>query len=189
MIYKGARKTKMGANISKRKEKKEGLMSQMKSTVEAPPIRQVSPSPSICQTPPPRNLATSLATPALSQEFLAFLGTMDAATGLEEGECGRADTLQFILEVRALEGREGEVAHHSFRRYFPGPGSGLVLENQELWKECASVVACTVLSVAGRRVLEKASMACCGELEPLHVLFLSQRKQPSAVCQIISCIL
>ena len=189
MIYKGARRTKMGANISKRKEKKEGLMSQMRSTVEAPPIRQVSPSPSICQTPPPRNLATSLATPALSQEFLAFLGTMDAATGLEEGECGRADTLQFILEVRALEGREGEVAHHAFRRYFPGPGSGLVLENQELWKECASAVAAPSLSVAGRKVLEKAAAACCGELEPLHVLFLSQRKQPSAVCQIISCIL
>ena len=34
---------------------------------------------------------------------LAFLTTLDEATGLEEGECERADSFRFVLDVRALE--------------------------------------------------------------------------------------
>ena len=82
MIYKGKRQhvKKMGSAFSKQKQKKEGLMSQMKSKTElsspAPSPAPVSPSQSFCQTPPPRNLATTLSSNQLSQEFLAFLTTL-----------------------------------------------------------------------------------------------------------------
>merc|ERR1712004_289177 len=102
--------------FSKHKQKKEGLMSQMKSKTElsspAPSPAPVSPSQSFCQTPPPRNLATTLAS----------------------NECGRADSLRFVLELRALDSQEGEILEHNFARYFPlAGGGGLVLDNQELW--------------------------------------------------------
>merc|ERR1712158_137448 len=127
---------------SKQKEKREGLMSQMRSKTELSPTpsQTVSPSPSFCQTPPPRNLATTLSSTPLSQEFLSFLITLDKASCLEEDECGRADSLKFVLDLRALDGKEGEISEHSFARYFPISGGGLVLENQELWKECAGIV-------------------------------------------------
>ena len=193
MIYKGARGTKMGANISKRKEKKEGLMSQMKSKTERSsptPSRTVSPSPSFCQTPPPRNLATTLSSNQLSQEFLAFLTTLDKASCLDEDECGRADSLRFVLELRALESQEGEILEHNFARYFPlAGGGGLVLDNQELWKECAGIVSKKILTKVDRVMLNKAASACSNELEHDHVIFLSQRKEPSPVCQMISCLL
>ena len=132
MIYKGKRKQhckKMGSAFSKQKQKKEGLMSQMKSKTERSsptPSRTVSPSPSFCQTPPPRNLATTLSSTPLSQEFLSFLTTLDKASCLDEDECGRADSFQFVLDLRALEGQEGEIPEHSFARYFSISGGGLV---------------------------------------------------------------
>ena len=195
MIYKGKRNNckKMGSAFSKQKQKKEGLMSQMKSKTEqrspTPSRTPVSQSPSFCQTPPPRNLATTLSSPPLSQEFLSFLTTLDKASCLEEDECGRADSLQFVLDLRALDGKEGEVPEHSFARYFPISGGGLVLENQELWKECAGIVTNKRLTKADKMMLDKAASACCNELEPLHLIFLSQRKEPSPVCQMISCLL
>ena len=195
MIYKGKRNNcnKMGSAFSKQKQKKEGLMSQMKSKTEqrspTPSRTPVSQSPSFCQTPPPRNLATTLSSPPLSQEFLSFLTTLDKASCLEEDECGRADSLQFVLDLRALDGKEGEIPEHSFARYFPISGGGLVLENQELWKECAGIVTNKRLTKADKMMLDKAASACCNELEPLHLIFLSQRKEPSPVCQMISCLL
>merc|ERR1719381_454575 len=103
-------------------------MSQMKSKTElsnsAPSPAPVSPSQSFCQTPPPRNLATTLSSNQLSQEFLAFLTTLDKASCLDEDECGRADSLQFVLDLRALDGQEGEIPEHSFARYFPLSGGG-----------------------------------------------------------------
>jgi len=195
MIYKGKRQQqckKMGSAFSKQKQKKEGLMSQMKSKTELSsptPSGTVSPSPSFCQTPPPRNLATTLSSPPLSQEFLSFLTTLDKASCLEEDECGRADSLQFVLDLRALDGKEGEIPEHNFARYFPISGGGLVLENQELWKECAGIVTNKRLTKADKVMLDKAASACCNELEPLHLIFLSQRKEPSPVCQMISCLL
>ena len=195
MIYKGKRKQhckKMGSAFSKQKQKREGLMSQMKSKTELSPTpsRTVSPSPSFCQqTPPPRNLATTLSSPQLSQEFLTFLTTLDKASCLEEDECGRADSLQFVLDLRVFEGREGDIPEHKFARYFPISGGGLVLENQELWKECAGIVTNSRLTKTDKEMLDKAAAACCNELEPLHVIFLSQRKEPSPVCQMISCLL
>ena len=195
MIYKGKRHQhckKMGSAFSKQKQKKEGLMSQMKSKTEVSsptPSGTVSPSPSFCQTPPPRNLATTLSSPPLSQEFLSFLTTLDKASCLEEDECGRADSLQFVLDLRALDGKEGEIPEHNFARYFPISGGGLVLENQELWKECAGIVTNKRLTKADKMMLDKAASACCNELEPLHLIFLSQRKEPSPVCQMISCLL
>ena len=196
MIYKGSRqhisKVKMGANISKRKEKKEGLMNQMKNKTEPPSQskKPVSPSPSLCQTPPPRNLATTLSSPALSQDFLAFLATLDTASCLEEGELGRRDTLGFVLELRALEEQDiREAKSHSLAKYFPVTGGGLVIENQMLWKECAEAVSSPALSVAGKARLAMAAEVCCQELEPLHVVFLSQRKERSPLCNVISCLL
>ena len=192
MIYRGKRHQhckKMGSAFSKQKQKKEGLMSQMKSKTEQTQSRTVSPSPSFCQTPPPRNLATTLSSPPLSQEFLSFLTTLDKASCLEEDECGRADSLQFVLDLRALDGKEGEIPEHNFARYFPISGGGLVLENQELWKECAGIVTNKRLTKADKMMLDKAASACCNELEPLHLIFLSQRKEPSPVCQMISCLL
>jgi len=169
-------------------------MSQMRSKTElspAPSQKAVSPSPSFCQqTPPPRNLATTLSSPPLSQEFLSFLTTLDTASCLDEDECGRADSLQFVLDLRALEDRESDdIPEHKFARYFPISGGGLVLENRELWKECAGIVTNSRLSKTDKEMLDKAAAACCNELEPLHVIFLSQRKEPSPVCQMISCLL
>merc|ERR1711962_579796 len=155
MIYKGKRQhgKKMGSAFSKQKQKKEGLMSQMKSKTElssqAPSPAPVSPSQSFCQTPPPRNLATTLSSNQLSQEFLAFLTTLDKASCLDEDECGRADSLRFVLD------------------------------NQELWKECAGIVSKKILTKVDRVMLNKAASACCNELEHDHVIFLSQRKEPS----------
>jgi len=196
MIYKGKRQygKKMGSAFSKQKQKKEGLMSQMKSKTElsspASSPAPVSPSQSFCQTPPPRNLATTLSSNQLSQEFLAFLTTLDKASCLDEDECGRADSLRFVLELRALESQEGEILEHNFARYFPlAGGGGLVLDNQELWKECAGIVSKKILTKVDRVMLNKAASACCNELEHDHVMFLSQRKEPSPVCQMISCLL
>ena len=190
MIYRSDRHTKMGANISKRREKKEGLMTQMKSKTESSPSRTVSPSQSICSgstSPPPRNLATTLASPQLALEFRTYLTLLDEAACLEEGEVGRAETLQFLLDLRALE--DGVVADHGLGRYFPTSGGGLVLDNRELWRECREAVAGPSLGAEGRARLAKAGEKCGQELEPLHVMFLAQRKEKSPVCQIISCIL
>jgi len=189
MIHRGYRRIKMGSIISKRKDKKEGLMSQMKNMTERSKSRTVSPSPSTIHTPPPRNLATTLASPTLSHEFLSFLRTLDEASCLEEGECGRADSLQFVLDLRDFEDREDDGSSHSFGCYFPATGGGLVLDNRVLWEECQLVVSLPKLSQEGRKRLGLAAECCCSELENLHILFLSQRKEPSAVCQMMSCIL
>jgi len=169
-------------------------MSQMREIAENNNSPSVSPSPSMTPStsvtsPPPRNLATTLASTVLSQEFLAFLITLDEATGLEEGECGRADSFRFVLDVRALEEANEDSPPPCLGHYFNSCGGGLVLDNRMLWEECRVAVSQHPITAKGRARLALAAQCCCSELDSLHLLFLSQRKEASAVCQIISCIL
>ena len=92
----------MGQIISKeKKQKREALLPQMKSKAEAAPVspakKPPSPSPSSSSPPPPpRSLAATLASAALSAEFLAYLQKLDTAAG---GGADREDTLQFVIKV------------------------------------------------------------------------------------------
>ena len=95
----------MGQIISKeKKQKREALLPQMKSKAEAAPgspaKKPSSPSPSPSSSsppPPPRSLAATLASAALSAEFLTYLQKLDTAAG---GGADREDTLQFVIKVR-----------------------------------------------------------------------------------------
>jgi hypothetical protein len=185
----------MGVINSKRKEKKEGLMSQMKSKTEPSPSPP-APSPAGLQPPPgppPPGLAATLASPATARRFLAFLRGLDEAAGLEEDECGRAEDLQFVLDVHGLgaEGEEG--AERALGRYFPSPGAGrahgLALENPVLRAECCAAVRPGPVA-EGRAALRRAAEEKCGELEPLHGRFLGQWERQDSVCRLINaCIL
>merc|ERR1712106_1212619 len=99
MIHRGFNKKKMGQTISKKKEKqkREGLMTQMKNktlfsyTLES--ILQISifqdSSPSLSlqgqssPSPPPRGLRSTLGSPTTTKEFLLFLNQMDKATMMD----------------------------------------------------------------------------------------------------------
>ena len=93
----------MGQIISKeKKQKREALLPQMKSKAEAAPgspaKKTPSPSPSSSSPPPPpRSLAATLASAALSAEFLTYLQKLDTAAG---GGADREHTLQFVIKVR-----------------------------------------------------------------------------------------
>merc|ERR1711997_762376 len=81
-------------------------------------------------SPPPRGLHSTLDSPTTTKEFLTFLHEMDKATMMDEEECGRAGSLQFVLEVRDLESAE-ETKKESLmkqigEKYFHRPGEGLV---------------------------------------------------------------
>ena len=93
----------MGQIISKeKKQKREALLPQMKSKAEAAPVSPAKkpPSPSSSSPPPPpRSLAATLASAALSAEFLAYLQKLDTAAG---GGADREDTLQFVIKVRSI---------------------------------------------------------------------------------------
>ena len=99
------RHSTMGQIISKeKKQKREALLPQMKSKAEAAPVspakKPPSPSPSPSSSsppPPPRSLAATLASAALSAEFLTYLQKLDTAAG---GGADREDTLQFVIKVR-----------------------------------------------------------------------------------------
>ena len=94
----------MGQVISKeKKQKKEGLMTQMKSKTEQTPKpsptktnnnapNKKSPSP-----PPPRSLSSTLGSESLSEEFLVYLQKLDKDSG---GDHDREDSLKFVLKVR-----------------------------------------------------------------------------------------
>merc|ERR1712137_217922 len=101
------KRANMGQIISKeKKQKREGLMSQMKSKTEAPtsspskapasPSRQSPP-------PPPRSLAASLASTSLTAELLTFLQKLDKDSG---GGTDRELTLSFVLQIRLLKKEE-----------------------------------------------------------------------------------
>ena len=125
------KRANMGQIISKeKKQKREGLMSQMKSKAEvlhlifnhSPWIKYIillsyfqAPSPSSSPSkapaspsrqsppPPPRSLASSLASTSLTQELLTYLRQLDRDSG---GGTDREDTLSFVLKVsnnRVLE--------------------------------------------------------------------------------------
>merc|ERR1719427_1899622 len=54
-------------------------------------------------SPPPRGLHSTLDSPTTTKEFLTFLNQMDQTTMMDEEECGRAGSLEFVLEFRLLE--------------------------------------------------------------------------------------
>jgi len=209
----------MGQTISKKKEKqkREGLMSQMRNitafsyTLESflqisifqdsshslSPQQPSLPSPRTrgrsSPSPPPRGLHSTLDSPTTTREFLTFLHEMDKATMMDEEECGRAGSLQFVLEVRDLESAE-ETKKESLmkqigEKYFHRPGEGLVLNNNELWTRCADSCSEIKLTHEGIEHLRKAHDHCLAELDEMHLLFLQQRRDQSCVAQIISCLL
>jgi len=210
MIHRGFNKKKMGQNISKKKEKqkREPLMTQMKnktgfsftleSFLQISIFQDSSPSSPRPQgrsspSPPPRGLHSTLGSPTTTKEFLTFLKQMDEATMMDEEECGRAGSLEFILEVRHLdsapEHKKESIMKQIGEKYFRQPGDGLVLDNDELWTRCAeSCCSCTVTK-QGVENLKKAHDHCLAELDEMHLLFLQQRRDQSCVSQIISCLL
>jgi len=144
-------------------------------------------------SPPPRGLHSTLDSPTTTREFLTFLHEMDKATMMDEEECGRAGSLQFVLEVRVLESAE-ETKKESLmkqigEKYFHRPGEGLVLNNNELWTRCADSCSEIKLTHEGIEHLRKAHDHCLAELDEMHLLFLQQRRDQSCVAQIISCLL
>jgi len=219
MIHRGFNKKKMGQTISKKKEKqkREGLMTQMKNktvfsyTLES--ILQISifqdsspslslqgrssPSPRLqgrsSPSPPPRGLHSTLGSPTTTKEFLLFLNQMDKATMMDEEECGRAGSLEFVLKVRDLESAEDTHKESLMKqigeKYFHRPGEGLVLNNNELWTRCADSCAEMRMTQEGIEHLRKAHDHCLAELDEMHLLFLQQRRDQSCVAQIISCLL
>ena len=58
-----------------------------------------------------------------AEKFKTFLSSLDSAAGLEDGECGRADTLQFYLEVKELN-NIAEADMSKFFRFFPAETGG-----------------------------------------------------------------
>lgn len=194
MIHRGFNKKKMGANISKKKEKqrREPLMTQMKNKTgdSSPSTRSHGRS---SPSPPPRGLHSTLSSPTTTKEFLTFLNQMDKATMMDEEECGRAGSLEFVLEVRHLESspetKKESIMKQIGEKYFRQPGEGLVLENNELWTRCADSCSEVKVSKQGVENLRKAHDHCLAELDEMHLLFLQQRRDQSCVAQIISCLL
>jgi len=194
MIHRGFNKKKMGQTISKKKEKqkREPLMTQMKNKTT-----DSSPSPRLqgrsSPSPPPRGLHSTLDSPTTTKEFLTFLDQMDKATMMDEEECGRAGSLEFVLKVRDLESapdtHKESLMKQIGEKYFRQPGEGLVLDNNELWTRCADSCSEVRMTHQGLEHLKKAHDHCLAELDEMHLLFLQQRRDQSCVAQIISCLL
>ena len=112
---------------------------------------------------------------------------------MDEDECGRAGSLQFVLEVRhleaSLEDQKESLMKQIGSKYFGQHGGGLVLDNNELWTRCAEGCADHKLTLESLENLRKAHDHCLSELDELHLLFLQQRRDQSCVAQIISCLL
>ena len=70
---------------------------------ESPSKKAPSPSRK-SPSPPPRRLSSTLETASLTREFLTFLQDLDKASLLPQNESGRAQTLQFVLEVGVTSG-------------------------------------------------------------------------------------
>eukprot|EP00090_Calanus_glacialis_P028025 TRINITY_DN4475_c0_g1_i1.p1 TRINITY_DN4475_c0_g1~~TRINITY_DN4475_c0_g1_i1.p1 ORF type:complete len:210 (-),score=41.52 TRINITY_DN4475_c0_g1_i1:369-998(-) len=209
MIHRGFNKKKMGQAISKKKEKqkREPLMTQMKnkttfsyileSILQISIFQDSSPSPRLkgrsSPSPPPRGLHSTLDSPTTTKEFLTFLNQMDKATMMDEEECGRAGSLEFVLKVRDLESapdtHKESLMKQIGEKYFRQPGEGLVLDNNELWTRCADSCSEIRMTHQGIEHLKKAHDHCLAELDEMHLLFLQQRRDQSCVAQIISCLL
>jgi len=152
-----------------------------------PQRRRGSPSP------PPRGLHSTLDSPTTTKEFLTFLHQMDKDTMMDEEECGRAGSLQFVLQVRDLniapETQKESLMKQIGEKYFRRPGEGIVLENDELWTRCADSCSEHKVTHEGLENLRKAHDHCLAELDEMHLLFLQQRRDQSCVAQIIHCLL
>jgi len=186
--------TTMGILLSKPKEKqqkREGLMAQMKNKTE-----DVSPSKKTpargSPSPPPRRLSSTLESASLTTEFLSFLRDLDTASLVPHNECGRAEALQFVIEVRQLINTKEDESKVSLlqemgRRYFSQSEDGrrLVLENSELWRRISEQCAkCDDVSSAQENV-SRAHDSLMSELDENHLLFLQTRRQTSCVDKVM----
>jgi len=191
----------MGSIISKPKEKlqkKEGLIAQMKTKTEAESPSKKAPSPSRkSPSPPPRRLSSTLETASLTREFLTFLQDLDKASLLPQNESGRAQTLQFVLEVKQLKATEKEtervrMVEEIGRKYFSEAEDGrkLVLENSELWRRCSQQCAKCEDSAAALENLGRAHDSLLAELDENHLMFLQTRPvQANCVDKVMMCLL
>jgi len=170
-------------------------VAQMKNKTEAgSPSKKTSPKKSA--SPPPRRLISTLETASLTREFLTFLQNMDRAS-LVPGQSGRADTLQFVLEVRQLKAAEKETERLSMleqigQKYFSQEEDGrrLVLENKVLWQRCSEQCAKCEDTTSALENLSKAHDSLLAELDEDHLRFLKIRPAPaSCVDQVMMCLL
>lgn len=169
----------------------------LESILQISIFQDSSPSPRLqgrsSPSPPPRGLHSTLDSPTTTKEFLTFLDQMDKATMMDEEECGRAGSLEFVLKVRDLESapdtHKESLMKQIGEKYFRQPGEGLVLDNNELWTRCADSCSEVRMTHQGLEHLKKAHDHCLAELDEMHLLFLQQRRDQSCVAQIISCLL
>jgi len=182
----------MGSIISKpkdNKQKREGLMTQMRSKTE-----DVSPSKKTptkrSPSPPPRRLSSTLESASLTKEFLTFLKALDKASLVPDNECGRAESLQFVLEVKQLRQTKEEKTKSSMieeigKKYFSKSEEGkrISLENSELYRRCSD--QCANLSEqnmsSAEENMSRAHDSLISALDDDHILFLENRRQTSRV--------
>ena len=107
-----------------------------------------------------------------AEKFKTFLSSLDSAAGLEDGECGRADTLQFYLEVKELN-NIAEADMSKFFRFFPAETGGLVLRDSSLWNKCAATVLSSDDADTVKLQLELAAAECLKELQYFYDMFIS----------------
>ena len=112
---------------------------------------------------------------------------------IDEEECGRAGSLEFVLKVRDLESapdtHKESLMKQIGEKYFSQPGEGLVINNNELWTRCADSCSEIRMTHHGIEHLKQAHDHCLAELDEMHLLFLQQRRDQSSVAQTISCLL
>jgi len=193
----------MGANQSK--EDGQGMLKQMKhilspkKPVHPPPVERESSQESVCSTislpPNPKSLSETMASPRLRKEFLTFLQIQDRQAGVLDTECGRAGSLQFVMDVQELvkAGEKGETHRlevEQWSHYFPRDGRpGIVLSDTHLWKECAHLVEGGEVDSQGRDLLNLARDHCVRELATLHPQFVEQRNIQTPMTKLVSCAL
>ena len=139
-------------------------------------------------SPPPRRLSSTLASSSLTKEFLTFLQDLDRASLVPDNECGQAEALQFILEVRELMETEEAKSKVSLleqigRRYFSPTEDGrrLALENSLLWRRCRDQCANCQDVATAQETVARAHDSLISSLEEPHLLFLQTRRQTSRV--------
>ena len=159
-------------------------------------------------SPPPRRLSSTLESASLTTEFLSFLRDLDTASLVPHNECGRAEALQFVIEVnevicnvyhfqridqvrQLINTKEDEskvsLLQEMGRRYFSQSEDGrrLVLENSELWRRISEQCAkCDDVSSAQENV-SRAHDSLMSELDENHLLFLQTRRQSSCVDKVM----
>ena len=146
-------------------------------------------------SPPPRRLSSTLASTSLTTEFLIFLQELDKASLVPEEECGQADVLRFILEVRQLvqteeEKRKVSLLEQIGRKYFSPTEDGrrLALENSLLWTRCRDLCADCGDVTSAQESVTRAHDSLVSDLDELHLQFLQTRRQTSRV-EAVMCLL